>query len=192
MLQKATKTSLLQAEARPRRFVGPHRPPAALSTGYPQGYPQHIHRPRRITNVLHMPCGYGSQASHARQRKTGAAAAYASPSHHHRITTASLPHHHRITIAWSTVMRMWSTVMPRGSTVMRMRSTVMQWQRGCGRLFGTFTQTWNYRLTQPSKVRNVSNIQRRPRGASAKIPRHSGALKPLRVDSVGLGSPAHN
>lgn len=92
VLQKASKTSLLQAEARPPRAEAVHRPP-----GPPQAIHRVIHRLERITNVLHMPTGYGSQAIHALQMRGRGSRGRQALTHHLRTPMRSgrqAPAHH--------------------------------------------------------------------------------------------------
>lgn len=96
VLQKASKTSLLQAEARPPRDARPHRPPPPcpqvmhrLSTGLSTAYPQARTYHKRVAHAHRLWVAGYTCASNAGQRKSGAAGAYASPAHTHALGAAS-------------------------------------------------------------------------------------------------------
>lgn len=176
VLQKASKTSLLQAEARPPRDARPHRPPPPcpqvmhrLSTGLSTAYPQARTYHKRVAHAHRLWVAGYTCASNAGQRKSGAAGAYASPAHTHALGAAGAcaprSHHPRTHPRTPTHTHRPDTGTHTGTT----HST--HTHKGCRSVFGNFPQTWNYRLPQSSKGRNVSNIQRGPRGAIAKIPR---------------------
>lgn len=95
VLQKASKTSLLQAEARPPRDARPHRPPPPcpqvmhrLSTGLSTAYPQARTYHKRVAHAHRLWVAGYTCASNAGQRKSGAAGAYASPAHTHALGAA--------------------------------------------------------------------------------------------------------